>query len=235
MIDKITFTGVDNRTPLMELIDLADQYPRAEFAVLVGNQTNRNENRRFPNLSTVRDLRELGEMGLNTSLHLCGRFSRAVVTGEGPSEEIYELCEGFGRVQLNLASRIFAPSRRAGPVAAVKRFARRFATGSRSVILQHRSEWSDVPFGHPAVEYLFDRSGGRGQAAFAHWPTPPRDSVERLGYAGGIGPDNIEDAMEFAGRYPKKLLWFDMETRVRCEDDWFDLDAIERVCRQVWG
>ena len=232
MIEKVTFTGVDNSTPLMTLIDLADKYPGAEFAVLVGNSTNKNEDRRFPSLSTIRDLRDLGaDGGLNTSLHLCGRFSRAVVAGAGPSGEIYKLCDGFGRVQINMASRAFSNGRRQSTVTAVERFVGR--VGCDSVILQHRGHWSDVPMLHPRVEYLFDRSGGRGQETFTHWPAPS-GQMARIGYAGGIGPHNIEAALVFAEQNPDARLWFDMETRVRDDDDWFDLEAIEQVCQAVW-
>ena len=37
MIELLTFTGVDSETPLAGLSDLARQYPRVEFGVLVGS------------------------------------------------------------------------------------------------------------------------------------------------------------------------------------------------------
>ena len=101
------------------------------------------------------------------------------------------------------------------------------------VILQHRHSWTDVPLEHDKVEYLFDRSGGRGESSFHLWPAPPEKltyefSDERFGYAGGIGPTTIERACVFLRRYPKHRMWIDMEGRVR-KNGWFDLDAVETV------
>ena len=104
------------------------------------------------------------------------------------------------------------------------------AVGSARVILQHRG--GPLPVEHAKLEYLFDRSEGAGRSAFDEWPAPPNG--DRYGYAGGIGPDNVCQAIATAnargGAY-----WLDMEARVRTTRGEFDLDAVESVAGQAFG
>ena len=104
---------------------------------------------------------------------------------------------------------------------------------TRSVILQHRGTWSEIPTDHPRIEYLFDLSEGRGEEGFEHWPDPPED--RRVGYAGGLGPHNVTKALEFAKGHPKAKIWFDMERNVRDQDYHLDLDMVREVCRLALG
>ena len=83
------------------------------------------------------------------------------------------------------------------------------------------------------LEYLYDKSGGRGQSSFHQWPEPS-GTLERMGYAGGIGPDTIDNALKFVERYPEHRLWIDMENRVRTEDGYLDLDKVRQVCERTW-
>ena len=102
---------------------------------------------------------------------------------------------------------------------------------ARRVILQHRgSDWSSAPDSHTAVQYLFDRSGGRGIDSIKSWPPP---DTRCCGYAGGLGLYNIDDAMEFVACWPAAHMWLDMESRVR-KDGWFDLDIVDAICRKVF-
>ena len=73
MLELVTFTGVDAHTDLTELARIANEYPRAEFGVLVGSQTS-GDNPIFPPLEIVWELRNLH--GVNTALHLCGKYAR---------------------------------------------------------------------------------------------------------------------------------------------------------------
>ena len=115
-------------------------------------------------------------------------------------------------------------------LAAASQVVKRFAdtVGCQRVILQHRGGWGQIPVFHEKVEYLFDLSEGGGRAAFEEWPAPS-PHLPRMGYAGGIGPETIDRAIDFALAYPDSNLWFDMEGRVRYAG-WLDLDAVETVC-----
>ena len=228
MLELVTFTGVDTHTDLKELARIASEYPRAEFAVLAGSQTG-GDNPIFPPLDIVRALRNLG--GVNTALHLCGKYARMAAGETHAPESLNLLCNGFGRVQVNLHGEAENPEGVQVRAARVRRFVHEAET--RNVILQHRGPWSEIPMEHPRIEYLFDLSEGRGQEGFEHWPDPPEG--RRVGYAGGLGPRNITTALEFAKGHPDARMWFDMERNVRDQDHRLDLDMVREVCRLALG
>jgi hypothetical protein len=73
---------------------------------------------------------------------------------------------------------------------------------------------------------LFDGSGGRGEEAAGGWPLPLTGI--KCGYAGGLGPSNLESKLKdlklIAGMTD---VWVDMESKIRHvdneEDDYIDL------------
>ena len=240
MLEILTFTGVDEHTDFGRIIEISQTYPRVEFAVLVGSQTPKASyskgNGIFPGLSVVNLLKFLGRecpLKVHVAIHLCGFWSRSALRLGEPSGETIDLCKGFGRVQINLHADVGYPAGIHTPSSAAASCLVRVLPGCESVIFQHRdTTWNSVPTDHYGVEYLFDRSEGRGREAFDEWPEPI-SAPKRVGYAGGIGPHNVVQAMKFVNRYPESRLWLDMENRVRT-DGRFDLDKVEKVCRLVW-
>ena len=230
MLDFLTFTGVDSETPMNDLLSIAKSYGKShvEFGVLVGSHTGESNHGIFPSLHVVRAAKNLRlNYGVQVAIHLCGRYSRMVMQDDGVPDEVYDLCNGFSRVQINLHGDNFNPGRVVVAAQAVKRFAD--TVRCQWVILQHRgSNWHNIPVFHEKVEYLFDKSEGGGRAAFEEWPTPS-PLLSRMGYAGGIGPETIDQAIDFALAHPDPSLWFDMEGRIRYAG-WLDLDAVETVC-----
>ena len=228
MIELLTFTGVDNETPLAGLSDLARRYPRVEFGVLVGSHTGGI----FPARSVVDDFKAYANaMGIGTALHLCGRYARTVADPRGVgATDLWELCAGFERIQVNLHGDWFNPERICLTGHEIEYFADRVA--AERVILQHRGDWDSIPVKHEKVEYLFDVSEGGGIESFTDWPEPS-SRLRRMGYAGGLGPANITRAIAFASEYPEAALWLDMESQVRT-GGLFDLAAVEMVCEQVF-
>ena len=209
----VTITGVDERTSFAELIELQRQYPQLEFAVLVGSRVSP----RFPKLEIVQQVASLPR----SALHLCGPYVREVlVYGTVPMS----VRQAFNRIQINMV-------KMPNDIAPLHRFIA--SQPCESIILPLRGTRGDqrlLP--RPNVEYLYDTSGGRGIDTIDTWPVPP--TRERVGYAGGIGPDTIDRAMEFARKYPYAYLWFDMESGVRDEDDWLDLDKVRKVLAKVY-
>ena len=229
MLDFLTFAGIDRQTPMKELLSIAQSYGKAhvEFSVLVDSHSGESDHGIFPPLHVVRAVKSLQrDYGMQIAIHLCGRYSRMVMQDNGSPDELYDLCNGFSRVQVNLHGDSFNPGRVAVAAQAVKRFAD--TVGCQRVILQHRSPWTPIPVYHEKVEYLFDRSEGGGRAAFEEWPAPS-PLLSRMGYAEGIGPETIEKAIDFALAYPDSNLWFDMEGQIRYAG-WLDLGAVEAVC-----
>ena len=230
MLDFLTFTGVDSETRMNDLLSIAKSYGKShvEFGVLVGSHTGESsQGGIFPSLHIVRAVKGLKrDYGMQVAIHLCGRYSRMVMDDEGVPDELYDLCNGFSRVQVNLHGDSFNPGRVAVAAWAIKRFAD--TVGCERVILQHRGGWGQIPVFHEKVEYLFDKSEGGGRAAFEEWPAPS-PYLHRTGYAGGIGPETIDQAIDFALAHPDSNLWFDMEGRIRYAG-WLDLGAVEAVC-----
>ena len=216
-IEKLTFTGVDQWADLGRLAALAAPWPRVEFGALVGGKTGtRAAPSRFPDWSLIERLRHLEAC---CALHLCGRYAN-----NAQAEDCAPACAvagGFDRVQVN-AVRYKLPQ--------IVNFAHQVSC--RPVILQRRQASASRDL-HPKVEYLFDLSGGRGEATHAAWAEPL--SGRRWGYAGGLGPDNLEPPLAWGHRHVDQRLWFDMESGVRDAADHFDLDAVERVCTTVFA
>ena len=223
MIECVTFTGIDERTDLERAARIGAQYGWAEFAVLAGSRTG--QERRFPGHDVLHRMSRLQEeTGTRTAIHLCGRWSRRLLAREYVA--VADACVGFGRVQVNLP----AEDRWTG----IDHCAELALRSGKRVIIQHDhscpapDRWT--VFG---VDRLWDPSGGTGRETIDEWPPPPAGSTARHGYAGGLGPENIGRAVEFAERFPDARIWLDMESGVRTGDDWLDLDAVEAVCEQV--
>ena len=204
----ITFTGADADTDPTSMEWLASHYP-IEWGLLFSPKRQGAEPR-YPSLEACK--RFLGAP-LRLAAHLCGGYSRSIM--EGGHEELPLWLGRFGRVQVNHG--------RPEP-ARLRRF--RDRSGAPMVIMQWRSD--AFPAMWPGVDLLYDRSGGHGAVPSA-WPPHPGYLV---GYAGGLGPENVREALAAigaAGPY-----WIDMESGVRT-DDRFDLAKCRSVCEHVFG
>ena len=215
MIELITFTGLDERSDTHRICQLGRRWPKAEFAVLSGSETGRSP--RFPTNEWIDAWRRKAEEAtLQTAIHLCGRTRRDALAGD---EAALARCAGFGRIQLNMPE-----AERRVQAEAILRFQRR--TG-RPVVIQHTGAWENaVCSNEPGIEHLFDRSGGQGTAGIDEWPAPRQG--KRCGYAGGIGPGNIAEALAFSARHENARIWLDMESKIR-RDNWLDANSIEKV------
>ena len=230
MIETVTFTGVDNHTSLLDLPGIARQYPKVEFGILIGSQPG-GIYRTLPEAEEFKSYCRF--MGIRSALHLCGRYSRLVMdTGGATNFNAYDLlgvCAGFNRVQVNLHGDYWNQNRIDVSAENIIWFASEVEADS--VILQHREPWEDTPVRHPSIEYLFDRSEGRGAEGFDAWPPPPPHV--RVGYAGGLGPQNIGRALAFSEKHPDARLWFDMESNIR-QAGVFSAARVSMVCARVW-
>ncbi len=210
----VTLTGADEATDIARMADLSARYP-VEWGLLFA-PVHQGAGR-FPSFDFVAKLIERGAMRF--SAHLCGGHAREVVA-RGACEALAGLLAGnFDRAQINTSERGVQPDR-------VRRFAD--AMGMRGAILQCRG---DFP-ADARVDWLFDKSGGRG-AAPPSWPKAREGAF--CGYAGGLNPDNIGVALPaIAACVPEgQPYWIDMESGVRT-DDRFDLDKCELVLTQVF-
>ena len=236
MLETLTFTGVDAQTSMESLAEIARQYPKTEFGVLVGDRTGKPGAHIFPPMDVANRLKEAGqEHGFQTAIHLCGAFTRWAINRGHQSRELPGLLEGFDRVQINLHQDSFTPKVNYTELGSAARRVVEFAENisPQRTILQHRVSWTKIPIDHEKIEYLYDQSEGRGIDGIDAWP-PPSPDLPRMGYAGGVGPATIEKAMDFVHRHSDSRLWLDMEGRIRTQDGFLDLQAVTEVCEKAF-
>jgi hypothetical protein len=165
-------------------------------------------------------------VGLRLSAHVCGSWAREVADGGRFDAELGRVLAGtVRRIQLNIAygETDVALAWVGGEVRAL---------GANRAIIQCRGE--EFPAAS-FVDWLFDRSGGRGEAPGA-WPRTRLRAFGRIqGYAGGITPSNVLSVLRrIAETKPDgRPHWIDMESGVRT-GGWLDLDKCEAVCRAVY-
>ena len=219
MIETVTLTGIDEKSDPEALVNLGRHFPFVELAVLAGTREGE------PRMPTHRWIRKwvtkANRANVATAIHLCGARSRTA--RDQNWEKLTELTAGFGRVQVNLP-----PPERCAAAPALDNFAQFL---QRRVVVQHEGPWETSEAARCAnLDLLADGSGGRGIPGFGSWP-PPRD--ERLnGYAGGIGPATIDQALDFAAQWPQHRIWIDMETGIRTKNA-FDMTKAISVCADV--
>ena len=204
----ITFTGVDEWTDEQKMVDLSKKYS-IEWGILF-SPFNQGKKNRYPALEHLK--RFLDTKGLRFSAHLCGKYSTSIMNGIIP--ELYLDNTKFSRSQINSVS---------PDIKMISAFSN--SMGIRC-IAQTRGKTFPK---NSSIDWLYDTSGGRGQEP-ENWPKFPNDG-RLVGYAGGIGPDNVLGILEkinARGRY-----WIDMESKIRT-DDKLDLDLCEEVCRKVY-
>ena len=221
----ITFTGIDARTDLQELQAIQLQYPLAEFGVLTSYHWYENTQRYL----NPQFLPNLYGRGLNLALHICGSAAHDAIDGFwnriNNLTVKYLYMRLFQRVQLNVANRSDNPARLASTP----------PNCHAEVIIQQRpgdaalyehSLWvGNVGRDQGLVSMLIDGSGGQG----IDCPVSIYPSSQKIGYAGGINPDNVADKLTYLFENVNDgEFWIDMESGVRT-DDWFDLDKVRRV------
>ncbi|MDQ5979298.1 MAG: hypothetical protein QG602_2272 [Verrucomicrobiota bacterium] len=216
MLTGVTITGADDNTRHEDLLALAQRYPFVEWGILASRKPPRA---RYPSLEWTNTLTSLpGRMTL--ALHVCGSLARDLIDGSNLTCAVWAASRCFNRMQIN--GYVRSESVRAAAEVLPK----------VEFILQCRSEADvqsvcldagEIRVRGGSASVLFDPSGGRGVEPFS-WPRTPVGA--RLGFAGGIGPDNVVDVLREVG--PRVPYWIDMETKVRT-DELLDLQKVEQV------
>jgi hypothetical protein len=229
MINQVTITGADNSIDPSDLLTLAAEFPFVEWGILLS--ATKEGNPRFPTKDWIEKLALLAKShNLNLAGHICGSWVRRLVTQSDPAvfNERPEFLEYFPRIQLNFS-----------PYDAAHRFLSLLQPHSNQFIVQVGK--SGLANKHTLLQLggsmglnlamLFDRSGGKGVVP-SSWPAPFEPIY--TGYAGGLGPETLEDQLplilQAAG---DRSIWIDMERRIRSDDDvQFDLGKV-RACLEI--
>jgi hypothetical protein len=185
---------------------------------------------------------------IKLAAHLCERRVNEVLNGDDTF--IRQICDwGFKRVQINATAVNGVDTSRLGE--SVPQFLSVVTKYPHlEFILQKNDEtrplWNgvlesddensgrNVGYLPKNVSMLLDESKGTGVLATS-WPKPPQEY--EIGYAGGIGPENIDQVLDNVMDAAKgRDVWIDMESRLRSEKngkDIFDLDKCYQVVLAV--
>jgi phosphoribosylanthranilate isomerase len=223
----ITFTGADDgvaEIDFPELESLAADFP-VEFGILFSPLQTGSP--RYPKATWVTALVEFANRRrtLDLSAHICGGYSRELIATGTIHALAPVFAEGaFRRIQVNTGD-----PRVIQALPSIRAFADNF---NMTVIIQTRD-----PEVFPApgmAQWLYDKSGGRGELP-ARWPSEPHPSAQNVGFAGGLRPENVAQAVAQISSGCKARYWIDMETGVRDEQDRFSLARCTAVCEAVYG
>lgn len=234
-----TLTGVDEHTDVARLIEISQTRPDVEWGVLCSRKRQDEESGagRYPRMEWIEQfLGKVEGRGVRIAIHLCGADAVDFVTGDA---QLNALAQRFDRAQLNVRAHE-DQYHRSVDHRALERHLRDYCHGhSKSAILQ-RNHANEALFKVASrfvlrgVEFLHDASGGRGIET-KEWPRLDADDSRgvRLGYAGGLGPDNIAvELPRISAAAAQRPYWIDGENKYRI-DDRFDLDRCELTLQDV--
>ena len=230
ILDRVTITGADDSILPVDLLPLSKEFGFVEWGILLSKKKAGDP--RFPSYEWMTELARLTLGGeIKFSGHLCGRWVRDLVLdglhsflNEQPGIE-----QMFQRFQLNF---------HAEPHEKVHNsFFYWLGLDQRQYIFQldgvnhHLFQMACDVRPELDIAPLFDKSGGIGVTP-REWPEAFQGVYN--GYAGGLGPDNLEVEIQRIAKVARgEQVWIDMETKVRSEDDkQFDLEKVRR-CLEI--
>ena len=228
MKTRVTFTGIDERTSVDELMKIQDKYPEAEFGLLVAKSRADGTDARYPG---IKILTKLLATCLRLSCHVCGSLARSIIQTGDFSELDRYLCGNlciFNRIQLNISDMDYD--------LLPEKISFRTPSAVKEIIIQQHPDKPLFPLRKirsagrgTKVSVLYDGSGGRG----IECELKPVKSVFRAGYAGGINPSNaFEKFLQIKESGLSDDFWIDMETGVRT-DGWFDVEKVKQVLEEL--
>lgn len=227
---RVTITGADDNVDIRDMLYLSILFPFVEWGILFSNASDRIGTPRYPTEAWIKSLERIADKEwVKLSAHVCGSLSRSIVSGMGDMGWYDKWGKMFGRMQINGWPK---PGERGAESSF--HYARHLRLNANThklrYILQAR-EASDLPLvaaeAYGWADVLYDPSGGRGVDAGV-WPQGP--TVTRCGYAGGIGPHNIDSVLD---SLPEGWAWIDMESGVRDEQNRLDLRKVRTVLEAV--
>jgi phosphoribosylanthranilate isomerase len=235
------FCGADDSVHPNFLAVISHAFPLVEFGVLF--RPDKQGQPRYASIEWVEQLSAVaarmgvsdGENQMKLAAHLCGTHVNDVLNDKADVFLSQLTAWSFRRVQINatLVNGVDT-SRLAESVPIVSAMIKRHP--QLEFIIQKNEEtrplWEGLwEYGLPSnVSMLVDESKGTGVTATS-WPSPPADY--EIGYAGGIGPDNIQKILtDVAEAGQGRAIWIDMESSLRSiknDKDVFDLDKCYQV------
>lgn len=224
IIDTCTITGLDDAVfDFQRITELSRLYPFLEWALL--HSFSQSGKPRFPSQEWITQFHQACP-DIRKSIHLCHESLLAFMNGD---PAVMEIIQSYSRVQLNIGFGVDTKK-----INALALAAQIVAHPSKIFVLQHNDRTQHVlelMKDIKNVAVLFDSSAGTGQSPFT-WPSPLPGRL--CGYAGGIGPDNVEQVLGTLANACKAgtITWIDMESRIRTNDR-LDFDKVQSVAETV--
>jgi hypothetical protein len=223
LLDRISLTGADDNVSLSALAQLSKEHPFVEWALLYvphNEGAPRNPSREW-RLAFFN-----AQLPGYSAVHLCGRRAfEELLAGVLPKELLLA-----DRLQLNINARkqdftdsqvleVFRQALELGPDVILQ-----YHEGTAAVIRTFLLELP--PSAKPRVHILMDESKGTGKV-LSSAALPPELERMYCGFAGGLGPDNIEWALSLMDKGEQRY-WADMESGIRTDNE-FDIEKARRV------
>lgn len=223
-----TFTGLDEKFSMEDLEFLSQRYSFLEWGILYSTSENPNLSaNRYPSQKWLEHhIDEISAIiektGVSLSLHVCGKEVNNLISQKDTF--INFLLPYFNRVQINFR---YKPKQKESLIELFNNNPETyFITQHHQANLLLVNDMAEIE-NH---QILFDKSGGKGILE-GEWPNPIEKKL--CGYAGGLGPDNIEDQInKISATTQNKNYWIDMETQIRTEE-WLDYQKCLSVAKQV--
>ena len=218
-----TFTGIDEKFSLEQLEILASRHPFLEWGILFSTTSNNN---RYPNekwfeLVLPQIFNIIEKTNNSLALHVCGKETINLIDNTNSFFDF--LLPHFNRVQLNF---IYSDDKKDKLMDLFKYYPDiNFITQDNYQNRQIKYEFLDIE-NH---SILFDSSGGRG---FIPKEINPPLTDKFCGYAGGMGPDNIQKMLSIIDDVCEQPYWIDMENNIRT-NDWLDYSKCLEVAKVV--
>lgn len=227
----ISMTGAGEATSFARMQRISKAHPFVEWGVLYSRNLAGKENR-YPTLEWLEKFAsKANARNMTIALHLCGGIVKDLLNQaltrqfSKDSARILALASKFGRVQLNTPAKMDQVPNFEALIQYLNRTENRTTT-----ILQwnkHNEEVCKRLGRTHGFECLIDASGGRGLTCET-WPNVSRFDIARVGYAGGLSPENVWDQLgRIATTVDERSFWVDAEGKLRDAKDQFDLDLCE--------
>lgn len=224
-LDRVSLTGPDNNTSIAELAGLSEAYPFVEWALLY--VPHKEGAPRNPDASWRQAFFDAKLPGYS-AVHLCGQLAfEQLLDGTLPREIMQA-----DRFQLNINARkadfthaqvldVYNQALRLGPDVILQ-----YHEGTKHVIEEFMAGLTSDQ--KDRVHILLDASKGTGLSP-ATWTIPKevQDAGAFIGFAGGLGPDNIANAITEFEKFQIPY-WPDMESGIRTNNE-FDIQKAKQV------
>lgn len=233
---KATMSGVNEMTDIRKLLEIMARYRFAEIGVQVNENKCNFGSRRYNWLHGLVVQANYQHQAVNAALHInpswVEEFGQGYLVPELQQLLSLRNCLGnpfFGRIQLN-----FKVGRDRTPDIyrmfqlmqnySTRRFILSYNDANAEIIEQIRDLSRGFAVG---IDLLFDDSHGEGIAPAKRKPIVYKDWVQ--GYAGGIGPHNVETVLDEIARLESKRhsyagITIDAECKLKCSEGYVDLD-----------